>query len=611
MATSSSLTQSNPSLLLWQREPQVLRRRLLWLMGVRLICSTLLMGGTVLFQLRNLQSETHPTRNFVFWLVGATYFLTLLYSLFFPQIKRLRRFAYLQLSADCIVVSLLVMSTGCHDSIFLFMYLLIIIGAAFLLYRSGAFLFAGISLVMLAIVLFGTMFEAVRQMPFVRLEFVLKGPELLYILVVHTPAFFLIAFLTSHLAEQVRHTGEILEQQQIDFDNLEALQKDIIDSLTSGLIATNMEGRVEFFNAFATNLIGIEEEHLRHRSLAEIFPELQVFVSPEPDARLAPLEKQKQAELTYCMPEGSAEEGGKRVLGCSVAPLHNRSNEQIGVLLLLQDLTPLKQIEAIAREREKLASVGGMAAGLAHEIRNPLSSLSGAVQLLRSELSLSGDDQLLMDIVVKETNRLNGLLSDFLLFARPKTIQKHRCDLNTLVQEAVYLFKQDKRYEHVEVSVDIPAPCLAQLDAEIFHQALWNLITNAAQAMLSQENGLIKIAATKGKNGTSVSITDNGPGIDEAIGGQIFEPFFSTKEGGTGLGLAVVRRIISEHGGHIEWDRSFVGGTRFFLYFPFEELSSSEELLVAPKSRDELIAVNIAEQRNETTRQLAKSEPPA
>jgi two-component system sensor histidine kinase PilS (NtrC family) len=539
-------------------------------MGVRLLCSTLLMGGTVVFQLQNLEQNAHPTQNFAFWLVGATYFLTLVYSFFFPRVEKLRRFASIQLSADVLVISLLVLATGGHDSLFLFCYLLVIVGAAFLLYRKGAFLFAATSLAMLALVLFGAMFEGVQSLPFVRISVALRVPELLYILVVHAPAFFLTALLTSHLAEQVRHSGEILKQQQIDFDNLEALHKDIIESLASGLIATDLQGRIQFFNRFACELTSTPKEELLGRSLMEVFPSLRDSWDTPPQRSK---KERTRLEIPFHRPNQAP-----RIFGCGMTPLHNSDDEQIGILLLFQDLTPIKRMEAVAREKEKLASIGGMAAGLAHEIRNPLSSVSGAIQMLRTELALEEDERVLMDIVVKEAERLNRLLSEFLLFARPKQISKLRTSLSSLINEAVYLFAQDPAYQDVEVNVSIPDGCEIDVDSELFHQSLWNLMINAAQAV-PKDSGTITIVAETGEKGVIITLTDNGSGIPDDLKHQVFEPFFSTKNAGTGLGLAVVQRIVSEHGGHVSISPDYQEGTQFVLFYPSEHEESESAFL--------------------------------
>lgn len=545
----------------WHREPQAMKRRLLWLMGARLLVGTLLMGGTVLFQLKSLDRPTHPTENVVFWLVGATYGLTLLYSLLFPKIRQLQLFTTVQLSLDLMLVSALVLATGVHESIFLFIYLLVIIGAAVLLYRKGAFLFALGSLVSLGLLLSMTMIDTFRSWPILQNVVGLHMPEFFYILTVYGMAFFLTAFLSSHLSEQLRFTGEMLKQQQIDFDNLEALHQDIVRSLTSGLITSDLKGQIQFFNRSACEQTGLKWHSLFGKSLVEILPDLRPF-----------LERMEQGEKKYWRLEIPFErpDGEMRLLGVSLAPLHNRHKRQNGVLLLFQDLTPLREMEEQVRRREKMAAVGEMAAGLAHEIRNPLSSLSGSIQLLQSELKLPDEHKVLMDIVTRETDRLNNLLGDFLLFARPKQLHKERVRLETSIQETLHLFAMDHRYEKITVEANIPHGLEVKVDQHLFHQVIWNLLLNAAQAMLPEE-GSISLSAEGKDGGVWVYIKDTGDGIPKEIKERIFEPFFTTRNSGSGLGLAVVQRIVTEHGGHVLIEDAEPHGTEFHLFFPADE----------------------------------------
>lgn len=535
-----------------------MKRRLLWLMGARLLVGTLLMGGTVVFQLKSLDRPTHPTENVVFWLAGATYGLTLFYSSFFTRVKKLQLFTTFQLSLDLILVSVLVLATGVHESIFLFIYLLVIIGAAVLLYRKGAFLFALGSLVTLGILLSLTMVDKLRSLPILDNVVALHLPEFFYILTVYGMAFFLTAFLSSHLSEQLRFTGEMLKKQQIDFDNLEALHQDIVRSLTSGLITSDLKGQIQFFNRSACEQTGLKWHSLFGKSLIEILPDLRPF-----------LERMEQGEKKYWRLEIPFQrpDGEMRLLGVSLAPLHNRHKRQNGVLLLFQDLTPLKEMEEQVRRREKMAAVGEMAAGLAHEIRNPLSSLSGSIQLLRTELELPQEHQVLMDIVTRETDRLNNLLGDFLLFARPKEIHKEVIGLEASVRETLHLFTMDQRYDKISVRVNIPKDLKIEVDQHLFHQVIWNLLLNAAQAMLPDE-GEVRIFAENGPNGVWVEIQDAGGGIPAEIKERIFEPFFTTRNHGSGLGLAVVQRIVTEHGGVINIEDVEPKGTLFRMFFP-------------------------------------------
>ena len=557
-STTHDSSSQDSSVLLLREQPQALKRRLLWLMGARLLISTLLMGGTVVFQLKSIDRPTHPTENVVFWLVGATYCLTLVYSLLFPRFRNLYFFTSLQLSLDVLLVSLLVLATGVHESIFLFLYLLVVIGAAVLLYRRWAFLFALASLTMLALLLSMTMIDFFRSWAVLRNVVALKLPEFFYILTVYGMAFFLTAFLSSHLSEQLRHTGEMLKKQRIDFDNLEALHQDIVRSLTSGLITADLKGHIQFFNRSACEQTGLLWPSLFGQSLVGIFPELDSFLRRMESGE----HKFYRLEIPFERPDGE-----QRLFGCSLSPLHNRHKRQNGVLLLFQDLTPLKEMEEKARNREKMAALGEMAAGLAHEIRNPLSSLSGSIQLLRTELDLSEEHKVLMNIVIRETDRLNRLLGDFLMFARPKTLGKERQSLVSVLQEALHLFSQDQRYQAVEVCVDVPDDLMLDVDKLLFHQIIWNLLLNGAQSMLP-EGGTLLVEGEKSSGGTWVKISDSGAGVPALLKARIFEPFFSTRDHGSGLGLAVVQRIMAEHGGRIELEHVEPHGSRFCLFFP-------------------------------------------
>lgn len=551
----------------WLGEPPALKRRLLWLMGARLLLGTLLMGGTVVFQLRSLDRPTHPTENMVFWLVGLTYGLTLFYSILFPRVRHVQRFTSIQLSLDLFLVSVLVLATGVHESIFLFMYLLVIIGAAVLLYRRGAFLFALGSLITLGLLLAGTIVEPFREWHLFRTVVTLRLPEFFYILTVYGMAFFLTAFLSSHLSEQLRFTDEMLKKQQIDFDNLEALHQDIVRSLTSGLITCDLKGVVQYFNQSACEQTGLTWSSLYGRSLVDIFPGLGSFMS-----RIQAGEhKYWRIEVPYLRTDGQL-----RVFGVSLAPLHNHHKRQNGILLLFQDLTPLKEMEERVRRRDKMAAVGEMAAGLAHEIRNPLSSLSGSIQLLQSELNLTEEHRILMDIVVKETERLNHLLSDFLSFARPKQMHKEVFSLYHVLEETLFLFALDQRYQSIQVKREMSPDVQVNADPQLLHQIVWNLLLNAAQSM-EKLGGCIEVRAEQTDIGTVLSIVDTGEGVPPHIKGKIFEPFFSTRNRGSGLGLAVVQRIVADHGGQIEIEDVEPHGTCFRIFLPAQDDPATDE----------------------------------
>ena len=549
-----------PSPLFETKEEFFLKRRLLTLMAGRLLFSTLLMGTTVFYQLREIEQVAHPSKNFVFWLIGSIYFVTLIYSLIFPRIRFFRKFLSVQLGGDLLIFSLLILATGCQDSLFLFSYLFVIIGAAIFLGRRDTLLFAAHSFIYFSIIMVGNFLQFFYHLPFIKLPFSIELLQLFYILLIYGTSFFVVALLSSFLVEQLRYSEEIIEQQRVDMDNLEALQRDIVMSLNSGLITTDLDGSIRFFNPRATELTQLSWPHDLSSSILNIFTDIDI-------TKLETIPR--RCELSF----SRHDEKEHIILGLSISFLKDRQNNMNGLLFLFQDLTQLKEIQEVALRNEKLAAIGELAAGLAHEIRNPLSSLSGSIQMLRSDLDLSGEEQTLMDISLKEVDRLNKLLSDFLLFARPSELIKEFCDVGDLLYETLFLFKQDNRYRMISVEVKVSDKCPIEVDKKQFQQVLWNLLVNAAQSM-KIEGGKIFLGGTFDGHQTKICVADEGPGIPSEIQQQIFDPFFSTKARGTGLGLSVVQRVISEHKGKIKIRQNSKGMNCFELFFPFHSDSN-------------------------------------
>ncbi|MCB9642839.1 MAG: PAS domain S-box protein [Myxococcales bacterium] len=552
------------------------------MMGTRLAIGTLLMGATVAYQMRRSTQEIYPTENFVFWLVGAMYFFTLLYSFILPRLRSfalLERFATWQISGDLLLVTLLVLATGCQESLFLFAYLLVIIEASVLLSRKTTFLFAAVSQVMLLILLTASLLGWVKLLVFVRQPSPLEIYDFLYVLLVYGSAFFLVALLSSHLAEQLRSSGELIQEKQshleallTQHDDLRTLHRDIVMSLSSGLITMDVQGRVQFLNPVAWEILGVLPEWTGPVQILELvpsFPWQAIQARESLGSRL---------EVPYLRSDGQ-----NRILGVSCSPLRDREERGVGWLILFQDLTPIKEMEESARRNERLAAIGELAAGLAHEIRNPLASLSGAIQMLQEDMDTPPEHQLLMDIAVRETERLNNLLSDFLLFARPKEAQLSPYSVAGLLREVLVLFKQDERFSSVGVELDCPEDCWVDLDPQLFEQVIWNLLINAAQATLPKKDP-VQVRVRPVDSGTWIDVIDRGSGIPPEIHDRLFDPFFSTKAGGTGLGLAVVQRILSAHFGKIELHAPAEGGTCFRLCFPKSSRLQETHIEKAEKS---------------------------
>lgn len=278
--------------------------------------------------------------------------------------------------------------------------------------------------------------------------------------------------------------------------------------------------------------------------------------------------------------------GGKNIyLGFSISPLTAPDGSLIGHTLIFQDITKFKEMEEQMKRFDKMAAIGLLAAGMAHEIRNPLASLSGCIQMLKSELQLDQDQQQLMEIILRESERLNALITDFLLFAQPPQTHKRPCEIRKVIDETIDLFIHSPSF-HEDLRVHPPPShvnILATIDPDQMKQVFWNLLTNAAQAMsnggeidvrLEKQNGLswrtsLPLSVDhKRKEWLKISFKDTGSGIATQEKEKIFEPFFTTKETGTGLGLSIVHKIIENHHGVIKVESEVGEGSTFTIFLP-------------------------------------------
>jgi two-component system sensor histidine kinase PilS (NtrC family) len=276
-------------------------------------------------------------------------------------------------------------------------------------------------------------------------------------------------------------------------------------------------------------------------------------------------------DLHYLRPDGK-----KVFLRCSMSPLSLPEGVQKGEILLLQDLTELKQIEEEMKKVEGLALIGELAAGIAHEVRNPLASISGSIQMLREDLARSEMSGQLMDIILREIGRLNNLVSDFLLFARPKQTKIEHFDLNQLILDSLAIFKgREEWMSRIRVETDFPNPIALGSDPEQLRQVLWNLFLNACEAM--PKGGRLQVRTEKTiswvpnhgrREMVKITIRDTGEGFSQKARDQLFTPFFTTKEGGTGLGLAVVKRIVEGLRGKVSGQNHAQGGAEITLLLP-------------------------------------------
>ena len=297
--------------------------------------------------------------------------------------------------------------------------------------------------------------------------------------------------------------------------------------------------------------------------LAEVIPAFGPFL----ESLFGPF----QDEIEYTNREGKT-----FIFGFKSVPIPNKDGTTVGAIIDFQDLTLVKKMKAELERADRLAAIGELSARIAHEIRNPLASISGSVQLIAGGKSIDPQDKVLLNIVLRETERLNTLIKDFLNYARPTPPVKTKIRLSWLLGEIKTLLEADPRFSGISFHEECPEGLNLFVDGDQFRQVLWNLFVNAAEAMGGEGTITFRAVVSGGGvkplagNPVLLSVADTGVGIAEEELGQLFEPFHTTKPGGSGLGLAMVYRIIETHGGHIRVSSTKGQGTEFTISLPGE-----------------------------------------
>jgi len=537
---------------------EALRDKLKWLMGIRVAVVTLTLGVLIYFQIGK-STQSIPA---YYGLIVATYLLTILYSVLIKRIERLVLFAYVQIGVDILFETALVALTGGVESPFSLLYIMSITAASALLSRPGGLAAASVAGILYGAIVDLQYYRSTYEMfPLLSLPRVtdLPVPEIFYNLSINVLGFLMVGYLSGTLAER-------LAKKARDLTELQEIHRFILESIDSGVFATDPEGRITSFNRRAELVTGYAKAEVRSRFWWD------VFAWPDYARDRFPI-----ATLPGGIEEISARKDGQRVLlGMNLSTLYDEQGIPIGMVGVFQDISLQKKMEEENRRRQWLAKIGEMSAGMAHEIRNPLAALSGSMQVLRKELQPSDGNRLLMDLALRETERLSGIVSDFLQYARPRPLNLKECDVNELVNDTVCMLEQTPEYGGRITFVRHLAQgsVLGLLDPAQMQQVCLNIGLNACQAMPT--GGTLTVSTHQAAEGggrvdhESVEIVfeDTGQGIPREQRDKIFDPFFTTKEAGTGLGLSVVHRIMEDHHGHVQVDSEPGAGTRVRLTLP-------------------------------------------
>jgi two-component system sensor histidine kinase PilS (NtrC family) len=537
-----------------------LGRQLKWLMTFRVVVTTTLLVCTFVIEL--LFRPLLPLQPF-YVLAIAAYVLTLGSAAALRTGRRTTLQAYAQLAGDAAIVSGFVYLTGGVQSPFSFLYLPGIVAGCLLLPRRGGLVAALSSWSMyaaLAILLQRGLIPPSPQGLFP--ETGVPSVRVVYALLAHLMSFLALAYLTSHLTENLRRTGQELELRQDDLAALRAFNDNIIDSINSGLLTTDADGRVTFANRAAEEITGVPVAALAGRTIQELLKQDDSFAGRIRSA----LEQRRRHRFEIDWRDPASRD---LFLGFTVSVLKERDGRPLGMIFIFQDLTEIRVLEEEVGLKKRMAALGEMAAGMAHELRNPMASISGSVQVLQRDLRPSGEAGELMSIVVKESKRLDGIIRDFLLFAKPGRFHEEEADLGAMLRETVSLLENsDERRRDHRVLVEVaPGKVTARIDVNRMKQVFWNLAKNALRAM--PEGGTLTAAARpEASGGAVVLFTDTGVGMSEAEVAANFQPFHGSFRGGTGLGLAIVYRIVQEHGGRIQVRSRHGSGTEIAIHLP-------------------------------------------
>ena len=542
-----------------------------WLVKVRIIIITVLL--VIELAIVNL-TVTNVNRRLFLLVIFGWYASAALHLYWFTSRQRAisagssdsarsrSRNSKLQIVTDLCFATAVVYVSGGVDTTFVFLYPLLIIVASTLLSESWAYITAGMSFVFFGATLELSYFGLIRSYSVTRPD--LK--TLQAIVVIYLVAFAAIAYLANRLAGRMRRAEVELEDKSFELENLQVLHQIIVRSISSGLLTTDLGGAIRLANPAGQALLGCGPGDLSGRSVYEL------FLDP------LPLPGQARSEVRAQTP------GGAEILlgiGCSL--LYGTDGATIGHIYTFTDLTQVRHLERELRQHDRLAALGRMAAGIAHEIRNPLASIAGSVQMLSGIAALSDDQRALLSIVTRESERLNAIISDFLLYSRDRDFQSARVDLCQLLSDTLTLLEHRSPGIRIERRFDPAGEAFTEGDGDKLKQVFWNLCSNALRAM--PEGGTLSVSldriddakvpsepavglmqsSTQSK--WRICFHDTGTGIPPQLVEKIFEPFQSGFEGGTGLGLAIVYRIVQAHQAQIYVASEPSRGTTFTLLF--------------------------------------------
>ena len=539
-----------------------LSQKLWWLIVGRLAAALVLFGARIVWVHENASQSWAAALPGLLTVGG----LTVLYTLAIRFSRSLQFQARLQFVVDIILVTWLIWNSDVIHSPYIALYIVIIAASSLFLGPRDAI----VTSVACAVAFTASALAVLNGFgPQPAQELLESNPSQTFQSIgLFDVAFLIVGLLSSRLASRESSDVRLIAATQ-SLASLRALHERIVESIRSGVVTTDLQGRIYTFNAAAVEITGYKQEDVRGQDASIFFGEIQTLIDNSLEI----------TEVPDASPRFEADcltaDGLRLRLGFSISPLFSETGDTTGTVITFQDLTHIRALEETSRRQDRLAAIGRMAASIAHEIRNPLAAMRGSIQMLRSDMEPDSSQTELMGIILRESDRLNRIISDFLSYARPRSIVQSKVDVGELLKQTFMLLRHSAEInENHLLKEEVPdQPALIDADSEQLQQVFWNLARNALQSMPG--GGTLRAGVQMNSNNRlRITFSDSGRGMSPEQVEHLFEPFSSTT-GGTGLGLSIVYQIIRDHGGTINVRSREAKGTTITIELPSNDEENS------------------------------------
>jgi two-component system sensor histidine kinase PilS (NtrC family) len=519
------------------------------------------MLGLATFIQFKAKSLSEKSLIWIYVIIVLHYLFSFFYLILLRNNKNVSVNIYLQLVTDNILITTLVYATGGIGSIYSSFYHMVIIYSALFLNMRGSIISASLSSIFYGVLLNLEFYRMIHPLYAPQTEYTYSAGYAFASIFIYIVSFFTVALLVSVIVEKEKFTRILLAKKSSEFNRLDLLHRRIIESIDSGIITIDLSGKIQSMNHAAQELTGTQLKKIMNQPLKDVLP---LIADGYMDSSC-----QNNYLSEKIMPLQINNE--EKVFSLSISPLLDRKQIKIGEILMFRDITLVKEMESQAEKSKRLALIGEMAAGLAHEIRNPLASLGGSIQLLQKNLTLDAKNQRLMNIILRGRKQLEHLVRDFLLLSKKSALRKDDIRICELIKNTIESIKYASAWnDQIIIRHSCQVTQTISGNQTEIKEIIWNLTLNAVQSM--PEGGILHLKCheviIRNIPSVSIQISDTGCGIENNDIPNIFTPFYTTKERGTGLGLAIVNRITESHGGKLSIKSTVGKGSCFTILLP-------------------------------------------